>query len=79
MESYRIMRKLDPLGRIVLPMKMRRKLKIDEGDSVEFIISGDKIILRKYRTSCIFCGKSSDVIEHRGKYVCTKCLEELGL
>ena len=77
MKSTGIVRKVDELGRIVLPIEMRRTLDIAEKDALEIYVEGSAIILRKYKPSCIFCDATKDVAEFKGKNVCTKCLKEL--
>ncbi len=77
MKSIGIVRKVDELGRIVLPIELRRTLDIAEKDALEIYVSDDSIILKKYEPSCIFCGNSKDVISFKGKNICPKCLEEL--
>lgn len=78
MKSTGIVRKVDELGRIVLPIEMRRTLDIAEKDSLEIYVEGSSIILKKYKPSCIFCDSNKDVVQFRGKNVCPKCLRELG-
>ena len=77
MKSLGIVRKIDELGRIVLPIELRRTLDIAEKDALEIYVSDDSIILKKYEPSCIFCGNSKDVVSFKGKNICPKCLEEL--
>ncbi len=77
MKSTGIVRKVDELGRIVLPIELRRTLDIAEKDALEIYVDDGTIILRKYEPSCIFCGASCDVITFKGKNICPKCLEEL--
>ncbi len=72
-----IVRKVDELGRIVLPIELRRTLDIAEKDALEIYVEGSSIILKKYQASCIFCGDSKKVIDFKGKNICTKCLKEL--
>lgn len=64
-----IVRRVDELGRIVLPVELRRTLEI--------YVDGASIVLRKFRPNCIFCNSSRGVSEFRGKNVCQKCLKEL--
>ncbi|WP_337399959.1 AbrB/MazE/SpoVT family DNA-binding domain-containing protein [Congzhengia sp.] len=78
MKSTRIVRKVDELGRIVLPIELRRTLDIAVKDALEIYVDEGTIILKKYEPSCIFCGNSKDVISFKGKNICPKCLEELG-
>ena len=77
MKSIGIVRKVDELGRIVLPIELRRTLDIAERDPLEIYVDGSSIVLRKYRPTCIFCDTSKDVINFKGKNVCPKCLKEL--
>lgn len=77
MKSTGIVRKVDELGRIVIPKELRRTLNIEEKDSLEIYVDGEQIILRKYEPSCIFCGDARDVINYKGKNICKKCLKEL--
>ena len=77
MKSTGIVRKVDELGRIVLPIELRRTLDIAEKDSLEIYVEGSSVILKKYKPSCIFCDTAKDVTEFKGKNVCPKCLKEL--
>lgn len=77
MKSTGIVRKVDELGRVVIPIELRRTLGIDEKDSLEIYVDGEKIILRKYEPACIFCGNAEDVLNYRGKNICEGCLKQL--
>ena len=77
MKSTGIVRKVDELGRIVLPIEMRRTLDIAEKDALEIYVEGSSVILKKYKPSCIFCDSSRDIVDFKGKNVCPKCLKEL--
>lgn len=77
MKSTGIVRKVDELGRIVLPIELRRTLDIAERDPLEIYVDGSSIILKKYLPACIFCGESRDVVNFKGKNVCPECLKEL--
>lgn len=77
MKTSGIIRKVDELGRIVLPIELRRSLVIEERDSLEITLDDDRIILRKLESSCIFCGAEENLLEHHGKYLCSKCLKEV--
>ncbi len=77
MKSTGITRKVDELGRIVLPIELRRKMGIAEKDSLEIYVEGDTIILQKYEPACIFCGNAKNVITYKDKNVCTNCAKEL--
>ena len=74
MKSTGIVRKVDELGRIVLPVELRRTMDIAEKDPLEIYVDGNSIVLRKYRPSCIFCDSTKDVRTFRGKNVCPRCL-----
>ena len=77
MKSTGIVRKVDELGRIVLPIELRRTLDIAEKDSMEIYIEGDTIILKKYQPACIFCDNARDIVTYRGKNVCADCIRML--
>ena len=77
MKSTGIVRKVDQLGRIVLPAELRRTFKIKEGDDIEIYTEGEQIVLQKYRPACIFCGEVSNVSIYKGKRICKNCLMEL--
>lgn len=77
MKSTGIVRRVDELGRIVLPIELRRTLDITERDSLEIYVDGGSIILKKYQPACIFCNDAKDVVVYKGKNVCTNCLKEL--
>ena len=77
MKSTGIVRKVDELGRIVLPVELRRSMDIVEKDALEIYVDGNSIVLRKYRPSCIFCDSTKDVRTFRGRNVCPRCLREL--
>lgn len=77
MKSLGIVRKVDELGRIVLPIELRRKFDIDVRDSLEIYTEDDKIILKKYEPSCVFCGNSDNVINYNGKNICPGCIAKL--
>lgn len=77
MKSTGIVRKVDELGRIVLPIEMRRTLDIEEKDALEIYVEGSSVILKKYKPSCIFCDTTKDIVVFKGKSICPKCLKEL--
>lgn len=72
-KSTGIVRKVDELGRVVLPIELRRTLGIDEKDALEIYVDSEKIILKKYEPACIFCGSAEDVQHFKGKNVCQEC------
>ncbi len=77
MKSTGIVRKVDELGRIVLPKELRRTLDIEPKDPLEIYVDGNKIILKKYDPACIFCGNAGDVVVYKDKNICSECLREL--
>lgn len=77
MKSTGIVRKVDELGRIVLPIEMRRTLDIAERDTLEIYVEGDSIILRKYQQACVFCDSTRRIIEFKGRNVCPDCISRL--
>ncbi|MBE6063943.1 AbrB/MazE/SpoVT family DNA-binding domain-containing protein [Clostridium cochlearium] len=77
MKSTGIVRKVDELGRIVIPIELRRNLDIEIKDSLEIFVDGEHIILKKYNPSCIFCGNAKDVVHYKNKNICQGCLDEL--
>lgn len=77
MKSTGVVRKVDELGRIVIPIELRRTLDIAEKDALEIYVEGEHIILKKYEPACIFCGDARDVNNYRGKNICKSCLVEI--
>ena len=77
MKDTGIARKVDDLGRIVLPMELRKTMEINIRDPLEIFVDGDSIVLKKYEPCCIFCGKSEKMIDYKGKLVCEKCRKAL--
>jgi len=77
MKSTGIIRKVDDLGRIVLPIELRRTLDIAERDELEIFTEDDRIVLRKYEPSCIFCGSDKSLVSYQGKNVCRECIKKM--
>ena len=77
MKSTGIVRKIDDLGRIVLPIEQRRILEIGDRDSLEIFIEDNMLILKKYQPACIFCGTAKDVITFKGRNICPNCINEI--
>ena len=77
MKSTGIVRKIDMLGRIVLPIELRRHLHIETDDDIEIFVEGNSIVLKKFCPLCIFCGSKKDLVEYAGKNVCAKCRRTL--
>ena len=77
MKSTGIVRKVDELGRIVLPIELRRTHGIEEKDRIELFVDGESIILRKYQPACIFCDNAKDIINYKGKNICPDCIRAM--
>ncbi len=77
MKATGIVRPVDPLGRVVIPVELRRTLNIKTDDSLEVFVDGEYIMLKKYEPACIFCGNAKDVENIHGKNVCRNCLDEM--
>ena len=77
MKSTGNVRKVDELGRIVLPIELRRTLDIAERDELEIYLDDDKVVLKKYEPSCIFCGSSCGLVTYHGRNVCMECIENM--
>lgn len=77
MKSTGIVRRIDNLGRVVLPIELRRIFDIDKEDPVEIFVDDNYIMLKKYQPACIFCNDAKDVINFKGKNICQKCLAEM--
>ena len=77
MKATGIVRKVDELGRIVLPIELRRTLGIEVRDPIEIYVDEEKILLKKYAPACIICGENDDLLEYKGKKICRKCIEKL--
>lgn len=77
MKSTGIVRKVDELGRIVLPIELRRTLDIAERDSLEIYIDGSSIVMKKYQPACIFCDSAKDITVFHNKNICSKCIHAM--
>lgn len=77
MKSTGIVRKIDELGRIVLPKELRRTLGLNDRESVEIYVDQDAIILKKFKSTCVLCGDNEDLLDFKGKSICQKCMDEL--
>ena len=77
MKSTGIVRKIDNLGRVVLPVELRRNYDKNKDDPVQIFVDENYILLKKYQPACIFCNEAKDVVDYQGKNICKKCLAEL--
>lgn len=77
MKSTGIVRRVDELGRVVIPIELRNKFGIAEKDPIEIYVEGSNIILRKYEPNCVFCGSTKNLIEYKDKLICEKCSKQI--
>ena len=77
MKSTGIVRNIDPLGRVVLPMELRKLLDLKVQDPVEIFTHGSDVVIRKYRPGCVFCNRDGSMLQFKGLYVCSHCIAEL--
>jgi transcriptional pleiotropic regulator of transition state genes len=77
MKSTGIVRRVDQLGRVVIPVELRRTMDVAEKDALEVYVNGNMIILKKYEPQCIFCGEAGDVRIYKGKNICSNCRQKL--
>lgn len=77
MKATGIIRKVDELGRIVLPIELRRTLDIAERDELEIYLDDDKVILKKYEHCCVFCASTHDLVTYHGRNVCMECIQNM--
>ncbi len=72
-----VIRRIDDMGRIVIPKNLRDQLEIVDDDEIEITDDGDRLILRKYRPRCTFCGNTEQLLAYKGKFICRKCVDIL--
>ena len=77
MKSTGIIRRLDELGRVVIPIEIRNKLKLAERDPMEIFVDGSNIILKKFESECIFCGSTDNIQDYKDKPVCKNCIKKM--
>ena len=77
MKSTGIVRKLDELGRVVIPKEIRNKLDIEEKDPIEIFADGNSIVLKKFEENCIFCNSTKNLVKFKDKQICQKCIEKI--
>ena len=75
LKSTGIVRKVDDLGRVVIPRELRRTLGIEQGDPLEIFVDGDRIVLKKYSPGCVFCGIVDNLIVVQDKRICRRCVD----
>lgn len=77
MKSTGIVRRIDALGRIVIPIELRRILQVDTRDELEIFTDTDAIVLKKYIPHCYFCGSSLDLHDYKDRKICSQCIKEI--
>lgn len=77
MKPIGIVKRVDHLGRILLPKELRKVMQIETNDPFEIFVDDSAIILKKYEPSCMFCNSSDNVIQFKGKNICENCRKEL--
>lgn len=77
MKSTGIIRKVDELGRVVIPIELRNTLKIEEKDPIEIFVDGTSIVLKKHESNCIFCGNTKKLLTYKDKLICEKCAKRI--
>lgn len=76
-KSTGMVRRVDDLGRVVIPIEIRRHLNIEVKDPLEIFVEGEKLIIKKYGQNCVFCGSIEDLTPFHDKHICAACLKEL--
>lgn len=77
MKSTGIIRRVDELGRVVIPIEIRNQFNIVEKDPIEIFVNGSSIVLKKYEPNCIFCGNNKDLLSYNDKLICTECANKI--
>jgi len=75
MKSTGVVRRIDHLGRVVIPIELRRNMGVLVNDEVQFYVDGELIIIKKYEPSCMFCESISDLVTYKSKRICHDCLD----
>lgn len=78
MKSTGIIRRVDELGRVVIPIEIRNQFDIVERDPIEIYVNGSSIILKKFEPNCIFCGNNEDLLSYNDKLICSDCASKIG-
>lgn len=78
MKSTGIIRRVDELGRVVIPIEIRNQFNIVEKDPIEIYVQGGSIVLKKFEPNCIFCGNNQDLLSYHDKLICTECANKIG-
>jgi transcriptional pleiotropic regulator of transition state genes len=77
MKPAGVVRKVDQLGRIVLPKSLRKQHQMNEGDPVEILVQGENIYLERYQPKCVFCGSPENTSQFKERYLCAACIGDM--
>lgn len=77
MKSTGIIRRVDELGRVVIPIEIRNQFNIVEKDPIEIYVDNSSIVLTKYEPNCVFCGSTENLVDYKNKLVCEECSRKL--
>lgn len=78
MKSTGIIRRMDELGRVVIPIEIRNQFNIVEKDPIEIYVDGSSIVLKKFEPNCIFCGNTKKLLTYHDKLICESCSNKIG-
>ena len=78
MKSTGIVRKVDELGRVVIPIEIRNQFDIAEKDPIEIYVDGTSIVLKKFESNCVFCGNTKNLVTYKDKFICEDCSKKIG-
>ena len=77
MKSTGIVRRMDELGRVVIPIEIRNQFNIVEKDPIEIFVDGSSIVLKKFEPNCIFCGSTKNLLSYKDKLICQNCSKKI--
>ena len=77
MKATGIVRRIDNLGRVVLPIELRRQMDLEDNASLEIFVDGDAVVLKKYQPACVFCGEAEGVVPFAGRNICAACRKKI--
>lgn len=77
MKDTGVVRKIDPLGRLVIPIEVRRELGLNENEPVEMYVENKRVIIEKYNPSCLICGETENVKKINEKSICDSCINKI--
>ena len=78
MKSTGIIRRVDELGRVVIPIEIRNQFGIAEKDPIEIYVDGTSIVLKKFESNCVFCGNTKNLVTYKDKFICEDCSKKIG-